>query len=40
MEAWPVALLLQGEIFIVWLCGLISNKVILHSELQSNVNNI
>lgn len=37
MEAWPIALLLQREIFVVWLRDLISNKVILHSELQSNV---
>lgn len=32
MEAWPAALLLQCEIFIVWLCNLILNKVILHSD--------
>lgn len=40
MEAWPVALLLQGEISIVWLWDLVSNKEILHSELQSNINNM
>lgn len=40
MEAWPVALLLQGEISTVWLWDLVSNKEILHSELQSNINNM
>lgn len=37
MEAWPAALLLQCEIFIVLQHNLTSNKVILYSELESNV---
>lgn len=37
MEAWPAALLLQCEICIVLQHNLTSNKVILHSELESNV---
>lgn len=37
MGAWPAALLLQYEIFIVLQHNLTSNKVILHSELESNV---